>query len=73
MRIWGELWHCWHLLVLELAVACGCDAVHGCPSVEWVGSVASEEECVGSYNGKAHSCANEASHVGVCAAPLFRE
>ena len=65
------MWRCRRSLVQELAVACGCDAVRGCPSAEWVGSVASEEECFGSYNGKDHSCANEASHVGVCAAPLF--
>ena len=71
--IWGELWDCWCLLILELAVARGYNAIRGCPTAEWVSSVAPEEECVGLYYGKAHPCANEASHVRVCAAPLLCE
>jgi len=41
-----ELWHWRRLLILELAVAGGCNAIRGGPSAEWVGSVALEEECV---------------------------
>ena len=59
----AELWKCRCLCILELAVAGGCNAISGGPLVEWVGSVAPEEECVGSYNGKAHPCENETSHV----------
>ena len=59
----GHLFWSWLLQVAS--------AIRGGPSAEWVCLVASEEECVGLYNGKAHPCADEACHVRVCVAPLL--
>ena len=58
-------------ICLELAVAGGCNAIHGGLLVELVGLVAREEEGVGTDNGEAHPCVDEPCYVKVCVAPLL--
>ena len=68
----------WHwgrraLLVAQVVSTCCGNAVGGGALAHWGGTVATEEECVGLYNGKAHPHMDEVCHVRVCAAPLLCE